>query len=191
MRENISIKSKRLVLPELSLKAKTMATICAVVMGVFLPQLCHVAGSFLGVKSGLGEMLLPMHLTVLLVGFLAGPLAGGIAGAATPLISFSLTAMPGVVMLPFIVLELAVYGVVSGLVRNWKVPAVGKVFLAQISGRVIRGLGICLSVYAFGNEKVAVSVIFTSIVAGAAGICLQWILIPVVLHLAGKESFDE
>lgn len=191
MREKISVKSNRLVLPELSIKAKTMATICAVVMGVFLPQLCHVAGSFFGVKSGLGEMLLPMHLTVLLVGFLAGPLAGGIAGAATPLISFSLTAMPGVVMLPFIVLELVVYGMVSGMVRNRKAPAIAKVLIAQISGRMLRGLAICLSVYAFGNEKVAVSVIFTSIVTGAVGICLQWVLIPLVLRFAGKESFDE
>lgn len=188
MRGKMNALQKGYVLPELSVKMKTMVTVFAIVMGILLPQVCHVAGRAVGVNSGLGEMLLPMHLPVLLVGFLAGPVAGGITGVLTPLISFQLTAMPGVVMLPFITIELAVYGAASGLLKNWKVASFWKVLLAQVSGRVIRGLAICLSVYALGNGKIAVSVIFTSISVGIVGIILQWIVIPLVLRFVGKED---
>ena len=65
----------------------------------------------------MGEVFLPMHLPVLLAGFCLGPLFGGAVGILTPLASCLVTgmAMPAPAILPFMVVELAVYGAAAGL----------------------------------------------------------------------------
>ncbi len=165
----------------MNLSKKVVVTILAVIAAVVLPQLVHSVGIFAGVGSKLGEILLPMHLPILLVGFLAGPYAGLVAGLFAPMISFVLTGMPGIHMLPFITIELVVYGIMAGLLQKKRMPAVGKVVLSQVAGRVVKGAAIFLSVFAFGNQTVALGVIYTSVIVGIIGIVLQLILVPVVL----------
>ena len=124
--------------PRLSVKVQTMATIAAIAGAVAVPQIFHVLGAAFGLGTGLGESFLPMHLPILLVGLLAGPYAGAAAGMFGPLVSFALSGMPGVVMLPFMMLELCMYGLAAGLLRNVKLPVVVKVLLAQTAGRIVR-----------------------------------------------------
>lgn len=172
----------------LSVKAQAMAAAVAVVAAVALPQIIHVAGAALGVGSGLGEMLLPMHLPVLLVGFLAGPWAGLAAGFLAPLVSFGLTGMPGQAMLPFIVIELCVYGLTAGFLSGKAIPVLGKVIVAQCAGRLVRAGAILLAVPVLGISAVPVSIIWTSITAGICGLILQWLLIPVILSWVEKRD---
>lgn len=172
----------------LSVKAQAMAAAVAVVAAVALPQIIHVAGAALGVGSGLGEMLLPMHLPVLLVGFLAGPWAGLAAGFLAPLMSFGLTGMPGQAMLPFIMIELCIYGLTAGFLSGKAVPVLGKVIVAQCAGRLVRAGAILLAVPVLGISAVPVSVIWTSITAGICGLILQWLLIPVILSWVEKRD---
>lgn len=110
---------------------------------------------------------------------------------ATPAISFALSGMPSVVMLPYMIVELAAYGSVSGLLANVKMPTILKLLIAQVAGRGLRAVAICIGAYAFGSP-VNVSVIWTSIVAGLPGLILQWIILPLFMFwLARKVNADE
>ena len=110
MTNGIIIKGRKL-----SVKAQTLAALIALVSAVALPQIFHLMGAVSGLGTSLGETFLPMHLPILAVGLLAGPWAGLAAGALAPLVSFGLTGMPAAAMLPFMMSELAVYGLVPGL----------------------------------------------------------------------------
>lgn len=168
--------------PRLSVKVQTLATIVAVMAAVVVPQVFHVLGAVSGLGTALGETFLPMHLPIILVGLLAGPYAGAISGLLGPLASFALSGMPGFVMLPFMMIELCVYGLVSGLLRNVKAPTIVKVLTAQAVGRLIRAAAILVAVYIFGNENIAVALIWKSIITGIFGLALQWALIPLVVY---------
>ena len=92
---------------KMSVKSQTFGALAALVSAVTLPQMIHALGAAAGLGTSLGEMLLPMHLPIILAGLLAGPFAVGTAGFLSPLISFALTGMPTIAMLPFMVIELA------------------------------------------------------------------------------------
>ncbi len=177
--------------PRLSLRAQALATLAAIVGAVAVPQLFHVLGAIAGLGTGLGEIFLPMHLPIILVGLLAGPYAGLVAGACGPLVSFALSAMPSAVMLPFMMIELACYGLVAGLLRNTQFPAIGKVLAAQVIGRLVRAVAILLSVYAFGNEAIRVATIWNSIVIGLPGLILQWALLPLIVFWVESRQSHE
>lgn len=168
--------------PRLSLKVQVIATIAAIAGAVILPQVFHLLGAISGLGSALGETFLPMHFPIILVGLLAGPYAGAISGLFGPLLSFALSGMPGAYMLPFMMIELCVYGLVSGLLRNVKLPSIVKVVAVQVAGRALRAAAILLAVYGFGYNGISVSVIWMSIASGVFGIVLQWILIPLSVY---------
>lgn len=168
--------------PRLSVKVQTIATLAAIVGAVAVPQVFHLLGAASGLGTSLGEAFLPMHLPIILVGLLAGPYAGAIAGLLGPLASFALSGMPGVVMLPFMMIELCGYGLAAGLLRNTKLPTFGKVVIAQIAGRAVRAVAILAAVYLLGNESVRVASVWTSIATGLFGIALQWALLPLIVY---------
>lgn len=165
----------------LSLKTQTLAAAAAVAGAVALPQFFHAAGAAVGAGTALGEVFLPMHLPIILVGLLAGPLAGAVSGLLGPLASFALSGMPGAAMLPFMMIELCAYGLFAGMLRNVKTPALAKVALTQIAGRVVRAAAILAAVYVLGNESIHVSAIWLSVRAGMYGLALQWILLPLIV----------
>ena len=175
----------------LSVKMQTLATIAAIVGAVALPQIFHALGAAFGLGTTLGESFLPMHLPILLVGLLAGPYAGAAAGMLGPLVSFSLSGMPGIAMLPFMMLELCVYGLMAGLLRDVKMPIVMKVLLAQIGGRVIRAAAILVAIYGLGSQSVPITSIWMSISTGIFGIVLQLGLIPVIVHCVERMNSEE
>lgn len=177
--------------PRLSVKVQTLATIAAIMGAVAVPQIFHVLGAVLGLGTGLGESFLPMHLPILLVGLLAGPYAGAVAGMFGPLVSFAFSGMPGIAMLPFMMLELCVYGLAAGLLRNVKLPVILKVLIAQTAGRAIRAAAVLFAVYGLGSDSVAVASIWMSIGAGICGIVLQWMLLPVIVHFVERMADEE
>ncbi len=173
-------------------KTKTLAALLAVAAAVLLPQLVHGLGLVSGLGSKLGEALLPMHISILLVGFFAGAWAGLVAGVFAPLVSFALTSawgtpMPAAAMLPFMMIELGVYGLTAGLLARTRLPAVLSLAVAQIAGRAVRALAIAIGIYLFG-AALPVSVIWTSILTGLPGLLLQWILVPLILFCTEKRS---
>lgn len=175
----------------LSIKVQTLAALAATIGAVALPQIFHAFGALFGLGTGLGEIFLPMHLPIILVGILAGPYAGSIAGLLGPLTSFALSGMPGSAMLPFMIIELTAYGLFAGLLQNVKVHTIGKVIASQFAGRVVRAAAILLAVYAFGNESVSVSIIWTSIITGLPGLLLQWSFLPLLIFFVNNRSKHE
>ena len=183
--EMIAVRSKK----QLSVKTQTLATIGAVIGAVVLPQIFHVMGALSGLGTALGEIFLPMHLPILLVGLLAGPYAGMIAGVCSPIISAALTQMPGAAMLPFMTIELSVYGLCAGLLRNVQMATFMKVLIAQIMGRAVRAVAILVATYAFASTAIPVAIIWKSIATGIFGLALQWVLLPLIVYRV--EHADE
>lgn len=183
--------SNKYAMPRLSVKAQTIAIVVAVALAILLPQLVHMIGISVGTGSALGEILLPMHLPVLIVGFIAGPMVGAITGLVAPLISFAITGMPGMIMLPFITIELVVYGFTSGIIRETKINTFVKVFIVQVTGRLVRGLAILAAIYLMGNTVVKANVIWTSIKTGLVGILIQLVVVPLAVFVVRKAMDDE
>lgn len=173
-----------------TIKTKTSAAVGAVVAAVALPQLFHLLGMVSNMGTTLGETFLPMHLSIFMVGLLAGSAAGVISGALAPIISFALTGMPTIYMLPFMVIELAMYGLISGLLADKKMPSIAKLLSAQIGGRAVRAIAIAAGFYLLGT-KINPAVIWSSIVAGLPGLILQWVLIPLTIFYIDKKAQHE
>lgn len=176
-------------------KTKTIAALLAIIAAVALPQIFHALGMVCDLGSTLGETFLPMHLAIFLVGFFAGPWAGLAAGLVSPAISFLLTTllgspMPALAMLPFMIIELGVYGLTAGLLATIKMPTIAKLLIAQIAGRGVRAIAIVIGVFALGSPM-NVAVIWNSILTGLPGLILQWILVPLLVFYVEKRASRE
>ncbi len=182
------MKSKELFKSKLSVKAQTLAVLISVISAVALPQLAHLIGGYAGLGTSVGEIFLPMHLPVILVGFAGGPVAGAVAGVLAPVISFALTGMPAAAALPFILIEIFTYGLVSGLIGNVKLNSFVKILFTQVSGRVMRILAVLLATTVFGFEKMTVNAVLSSMAMGIAGIVIQW-LVVILVNKKYEKSF--
>lgn len=174
-------------LPRFSAKAQLFAVLGAVVSAVALPQLFHAVGAVSGLGTALGATFLPMHLPIIFVGFLAGPWAGLVAGALAPAVSFALSGMPGLAMLPLMIGELAAYGFFAGLLRNGNMPSFLKLLTVQISGRLVRACVTLVVVFAASESGVTLSSVYTSIVTGLPGILLQWATLPLLFFFVQSK----
>ena len=171
-----------------SVKLQMLFAAMAVAAAVALPQLVHLIGRISGTGTSLGVALLPMHLPILFVGLLAGPVAGGLAGALAPLASFALSGMPVLGNLPLMVAEVAIYGLVAGLLREVKLPSIAKLLVAQLAGRVVYVLAVVLAVYAAGRSDLGVITALQSFKAGLFGLVLQWTLLPLLMCVLEQKA---
>lgn len=183
-------KSLRSTLVFNNVKTKTLATGIAVVSAVVLPQIFHLLGIVSGNGSAIGETLLPMHLAIFMVGLLAGSTAGMVSGAVSPLISFMLTGMPNFAVLPFMMIELLMYGLISGLLANKNMPVIVKLLIAQAGGRAVRAFALTVGFYLLGSQ-VDPMIALTSISKGLPGLVLQWVLIPLFVFYINKKAENE
>ena len=146
-------------------------------VGLLLPMVFH---SLFGAEGG--KTFLPMHYAVLLGGLLLGPVAGAFLGVTTPVLSTLLTGMPPVAILPPMVVELAVYGLVAGFAhRHWKLTPLWSLLLAMAAGRIALGLAVALLGPSIGLKAEPVAYVWTSIVSGLPGIAVQIVVIPLLL----------
>ena len=132
-----------------------------------------------------GRIFLPMHIPVLICGFVIGPLPGLLVGLLAPFLSHLLTSMPPAYAVPLMTMELAIYGLVAGLVyRNLKFNIYLSLLLAMIVGRIVFGLGLFILglfialPYGPAEFFAAGGVIFT----GLPGIILQFVVIPPAVY---------
>ena len=182
---NFSIKAK--------IAIKSIIAVGIIALAVTLPQLVHhVAGSEGGVKW------LPMYLPILLGGCLLGMHWGLFIGLASPLASFLITSafsnpMPALARLPFMMVELAVFAVVSGAFSK-KIASNGwmafpAVLLAQVSGRSIFML---LVIIFQALTPFTPAVIWSQIQTGLLGMFMQAVILPfIVMGLNALIRKDE
>ena len=170
-----------------SLKAKVLASLLALAAAVTLPQAAHLIGYATGTGNAIGSILLPMHFAIIALGLFAGPYAGLVAGALSPVVSYLLTGMPSVAVLPFMAAELAGYGFAAGLIASKNVHPALKVAFTLVAGRLLRTFVTAIAVAGFGANA-GIADVWTAVVPGIPGILLQLILIPVIVRAVETAS---
>lgn len=159
-----------------SVKRLILTGVCAALC-VVLPMAVHSI-------PNAGKVLSPMHLPVLLCGLAAGWPYGLLCGLAGPLLSSMITGMPGPAMLPSMMIELAVYGLLAGLlmqlVRTGKLYADLYISLicAMLGGRIAAAVvgAFIFSAGGFSLKAWAMSYFVTSL----PGIVLQLVIVPIL-----------
>lgn len=161
---------------KLRITVKALISIGITALAVVLPQIAHLA-----VGASAGIMLLPMYLPVLLGGCLLGAKWGVAIGILSPLASFFITSMPAA-RLPFMMAELAVFALITGLFSSaiqknaWM--AFPAVILAQVCGRAF----FMLSVVMFGKfAGLASAMIWGQIKTGFVGLAAQAVIVPLMV----------
>lgn len=174
------------------ISVKSIVSVMLVVLAVALPQIVHAVGG-----SHAASVWMPMYAPALLAGCLLGWQWGLGVGIASPLISFGFTTlalgtgMPRAAGLPYYVLELAAYGLISGLftknIRKNAWLAFPAVIAAQVSGRVVYLIYNLIAGRSFLS-------LWGNIQTGLTGLYLQAILVPllvIVLAYALKRDREE
>jgi hypothetical protein len=122
------------------------------------------------------RMLLPMHWPVLLAGLVYGWRSGAMIGASAPAVSFALSGWPRPAVLPAMVLELALYGLIAGYLRErlrWS--GFAAIALALVAGRAVFLL-VAIATGWTGPDLPAY--LGAALVPGFAGALLQCLLLP-------------
>lgn len=140
-------------------------------LAVFVPWLCHQFHLA-------GPKFLPMHFFVMIAGFLFGWRTGLLVGFLSPLMSYGITHLPSIVILPEVVLELAFYGLIVGILREKKANIWIALLGAMIFGRLVR----LLFVFVFGLTTNPLEYFLIS----WPGVLLQLALIPFFIFILQK-----
>lgn len=140
-------------------------------LAVFVPWFCHQFNLA-------GPQFLPMHFFVLVAGFLFGWRTGLLVGILSPLMSYSIAHMPALAILPEVILELGIYGLAIGLLReknlNIWISLIGAMFLGRLA-RLFFVLGFGLHTDLIGYFQMS-----------WPGIVLQVILVPFLVLVIAK-----
>ena len=152
--------------------------------------LCLVLPFLTGQIPQVGSMLLPMHIPVLLCGFLCGGGWGAAVGVTAPLLRHMLFSMPPAPACYSMALELAVYGLVVGLLYKRLGKGVRSIYVslicAMVAGRLVWGAA---QVALLGLGKFPFSAFLAGAVTGALpGILLQLVLIPLLVRALDKAK---
>lgn len=98
-------------------------------LALVIPTITH--------RLGLNYLIAqPMHWMILFAGLTYGAFSGLIIGLTLPLVSFLISGMPMAAALPLMLPELAIYGFVTGLLKN-KITGFGSIAVALIAGRLV------------------------------------------------------
>lgn len=163
---------------------KSLISAALILMAVGLPQIVHL---FAGAEGGI--RWLPMYLPVLMGGCLLGSAWTMGVAVMSPLISYALTSlwgnpMPVAHRLPFMIAELCVFSLVSGLfskkIYSDKWLAFPAVLLASVAGRIvfIALVAVCQSI-----TTLSVTVVWQQIQIGLVGSVLQAVVVPFIIML--------
>lgn len=163
---------------QMSYVKRSIITAVCIALCVVLPMAFHSIPNS-------GSVLCPMHIHVLLCGLICGWQFGLLCGLAGPLFSSLITGMPPMAYLPPMMLELAVYGLVCGimlqLVHTKKLYAdlYVSLLVSMVAGRVVAGLA---KAFLFsGGEYTMAAWVSSYLVTCWPAIVIQLVLIPAVV----------
>ena len=154
--------------------------------GMFL-ALCLLLPFLTGNNRELGNILCLMHIPVFLCGLICGPIYGATIGLCAPVVRSFLFGMPPfpVVAVPM-ALELAVYGLLTGLLYRvfpkktlWLYP---NLVISMIVGRIF-SIATKYALYALGKTEFSFLVVCKlNFITTLPGAMLQFLLIPAVMY---------
>ena len=170
----------------ITMSSSKRMTLCAVCIALcyVLPIAFH--------SVGLGGMLSPMHIPVLLCGLVCGGVPGLLCGLVGPVLSSLLSGMPPMLMLIRMIPELCVYGLTAGFVMkrlhtgsNAKDVYISMI-LAMIAGRIVGGIATAVF-FAVTSGVYSVALWFASyFVEGIPGIAVHLVVVPVLVFSLQK-----
>lgn len=169
---------------KMSTVKKSIFTAVCVALCIVLPMAFH------GIANA-GSILLPMHIPVLLCGMICGWPFGLICGLLGPLLSSLITGMPPAAYLPGMMIELAVYGLITGFLMEYihtgklAVDSYISLISAMVVGRIVAG-GAKALLFASGQYSVAAWVT-GYFITGLPGIIIQLVLVPAVYFALEKS----
>lgn len=154
---------------------------CAIMiaLGVLFPEVLHIFGG-----SNIGQILLPMHFPVLIVGISLGPIYGGFTGVIIPILNCVLLGMPTPIKLPLMIGELFTYGFFTGILKQENIYL--NIFISQMSGRIVDVLLTLVYIYALGLDIPPIISTLISFIKGIPGVVIQLILIPTIVKKIRK-----
>lgn len=167
---------------KMSVVKKSMICAICIALCVIIPQLFHAIGS--------GSVFCPMHIPVFLCGLICGWPYGLLCGIAGPILSSLLTSMPAPAYLPNMIVELAIYGTVSGIMMRFVrtkrtyVDLYISLVAAIAAGRVLAGLVRAL-ILAPGSFTMAAWV-SGYVVTSWPGTLIQLVFIPSIVFALMK-----
>lgn len=175
----------------IKLLIKSMVSAGLVILAVLLPQLVHLVYGAQG-----GMKFLPMYIPAIIGGILLGAKLGALIGVLSPLTSFLLTSafsspMPLATRLPFMVIELGLFGLISGLFSKKVNENPLWAFVAVLSAQLVgRGSFILLTML-FGNYfSLTTELVLTQIKMGYLGLIIQLLVTPILMVIL-KKVFDK
>lgn len=157
--------------------------------------LCLTLPFLTGQIPQLGSALTPMHFPVLAAGFLCGPWWAMAVGLLAPPLRFVLFGMPPYPAFAAMAAELAIYGLVSGLLSRRLGSRLRDIYIALLgamaSGRIVWGLVMKALLLAGGKGFGWSAFAAGAVVNALPGIALQLILLPpLVKALRGLGERD-
>ena len=140
-----------------------------------------------------GSMLCPMHIPVLLCGFFCGGPWGLAVGALAPLSRSFVLGMPPLFPTALCMsFELAVYGLVAGMVyrrlKSTRVNIYLALLSALVAGRVVWGMMMFLCMGLSGGSFTFAAFLAGAVTGAAPGIVLQLVLIPLLVMLLDRPG---
>ena len=152
-----------------------------IALALVLPMAFHLTG-----VPQPGQVFLPMHIPVLLGGFVLGPVFGFFVGLFSPIISSVLTGMPAVGRLPFMMIELAVYGLKF---NKKKMGTYISLLTAMLCGRIVYAISLFVAVNLMGIQCGGPIAAVTATVSGVPGIIIQVLIIPPVVYALERSGY--
>ena len=153
--------------------------------------LCYVLPmAFHGV--GLGSILSPMHIPVLLCGIVCGGGYGFLCGVLGPVLSSVLSGMPPAAMLVRMIPELCVYGLAAGLAmryirtKSFAADVYISLVAAMVAGRIVGGIATAIF-YTVTSGVYSIALWATSyFIEAVPGIAAHLVLVPVLVFTLQK-----
>ena len=155
-----------------------------IAIGIILPILFHPLGQ--------GTTFLPMHIPVLLAGFILSFPFAVTVGIITPILSSVMTGMPPVFpVLPFMIFELATYGLITSLLyRRLKLNVYVSLVGAMICGRIVATAVVWVLInFFFATLPNPWIYITGAVTAGIPGIVIQLAIIPVLVFALNRLNY--
>lgn len=173
-----------------------MSSIKKICISAICIALCYVLPVVLH-PLGLGQLLSPMHVPVLVCGLICGPIFGAICAVAGPILSSVLSGMPPTMMLPSMIAELIAYGVFAGilmrvirtksLLANVYLTLIPTMILGRVVGALAKAAFYFFGIFgvnAFSLKEVAAAYF----VGTLPGIIVHLVFIPLLIVTLKEEK---
>ena len=190
MLSRIAINDRRLPLTLKFTNIRTYGVISAfTVLSVLTPWVFHQFHLA-------GATYLPMHFFIFAAALTCGWQAGAVVGLITPFASYFVSGMPALTILPQVAVEVTVYGLIAGLLRQkFNLRVTWSLLGAMVAGRIALLIAVAIvqaisgHVYSpLGATATPFTAVWNTVAQAWPGMLIQLALIPLAFWLVGRST---